>query len=257
MPKILIIDDDAAFTEGLAEAVTDFGHEALTASSGPTALKLVQGDGIALIFLDLRMPGPGGLEVLQELKDDAGHRDIPVVILTAFADSANTIEAMKLGAFDHLTKPIGRDDIGAVLARALTHPPTIAAGKIDISGADELIGSSPPMREVQKLIGLAASSDATVLVLGETGTGKELVAGAVHRYSERTRRRFVAVNCAAIPAELLESELFGHVRGAFTGALQARVGRFREADGGTLFRDEIGDMTAAMQAKMLRALQDR
>ncbi len=163
---------------------------------------------------------------------------------------------MKLGAFDHLTKPIGRDDIRSVLCRALARPRTFV-GKVGIADADELVGSSPAMRGVQKFIGIAASSDATVLVLGETGTGKELVAHAIHQHSERARRPFVPLNCAAIPAELLESELFGHVRGAFTGAVQARPGRFREADGGTLFLDEIGDMTPAMQAKMLRALQDR
>ncbi|PYL82895.1 MAG: sigma-54-dependent Fis family transcriptional regulator [Verrucomicrobia bacterium] len=257
MSKILIVEDDAGFASSLAEAVRDFGYEVTIAPSGEDALARFDEIGAALVFLDLRLRGMHGLEVLRALKSHPDRASTPVVILTAFADSANTIEAMKLGAFDHLTKPIGRDDIRAVLARALTHPPTIAAGKIDISSADELIGSSLPMREVQKLIGLAASSDATVLVLGETGTGKELVARAVHCHSERARRPFVAVNCAAIPAELLESELFGHVRGAFTGALQARAGRFREADGGTLFLDEIGDMTSAMQAKMLRALQDR
>src|SRR5438034_6697649 len=257
MSKILIVEDDAGFASSLAEAVRDFGYEVTIAPSGEDALARLDEIGAALVFLDLRLRGMHGLEVLRALKSHPDRASTPVVILTAFADSANTIEAMKLGAFDHLTKPIGRDDIRAVLARALTHPPTIAAGKIDISSADELIGSSLPMREVQKLIGLAASSDATVLVLGETGTGKELVAQAIHQHSERARRPFVAVNCAAIPADLLESELFGHVRGAFTGAVQAHAGRFREADRGTLFLDEIGDMTPAMQAKMLRALQDR
>src|SRR6266487_1343803 len=257
MSKILIIEDDASFATELGEAICDFGHGSAIAPSGEDALARFDEIGAALVFLDLRLRGMHGLEVLRALKSHPDRASTPVVILTAFADSANTIEAMKLGAFDHLTKPIGRDDIRAVLARALTHPPTIAAGRIDVSSADELIGSSLPMREVQKLIGVAASSDATVLVLGETGTGKDLVARAVHRHSERARRPFIAVNCAAIPAELLESELFGHVRGAFTGAVQARAGRFREADGGTLFLDEIGDMTSAMQAKMLRALQDR
>jgi DNA-binding NtrC family response regulator len=259
MSKILIIDDDEAFSAGLAETVTDFGHEALTAASGETALKLVEGDGIALIFLDLRMPGLGGLEVLQELKDDSEHRDIPVVILTAFADGGNTIEAMKLGAFDHLTKPVGREDVKSVLQRALARPREIARiPRAQINDADELIGSCPGMRDVQKRIGLAASSrDATILILGETGTGKELVARAIHRHSERGAKSFVPVNCAAIPADLLESELFGHVRGAFTGAMQSRAGRFKEADGGTLFLDEIGDMSLPMQAKMLRVLQDR
>src|SRR5207253_2651370 len=148
----------------------------------------------------------------------------------AFADSANTIEAMKLGAFDHLTKPVGRDDVKAVLERALARPRVAARIPHPADGADELIGASPGIREVHKRIGLAASNrDATVLILGETGTGKELVARAIHRHSERAAKPFIAVNCAAIPAELLESELFGHVRGAFTGALQSRAGRFKEA----------------------------
>jgi DNA-binding NtrC family response regulator len=256
MSKILIVEDDAGFASGLAEAIRDFGHEAIVASSGEEALACFDEIGPALVFLDLRLRGMHGLDVLRDLKSDSGRAAVPVVILTAFADAANTIEAMKLGAFDHLTKPIGRDDVCALLSRALKRSRG-SDNKIDIESAEEFVGSSEAMREVQKLIGLAASSDATVLVLGETGTGKELVARAIHRHSQRARRPFIAVNCAAIPAELLESELFGHVRGAFTGAVQARAGRFREADDGTLFLDEIGDMTPAMQAKMLRALQDR
>jgi two-component system NtrC family response regulator len=255
MSKILIVEDDAGFASGLAEAVRDFGHEPVIAASGEDALARFDEVAPALVFLDLRLSGMHGLDLLRAIKSIPNRAATPVVILTAFADAANTIEAMKLGAFDHLAKPIGRDDIRGVLARALARP-RIFGGKVDIAGADELVGSSPAMREVEKFIGIAASSDATVLVLGETGTGKELVARAIHQHSERARRPFVAVNCAAIPAELLESELFGHVRGAFTGAVQARPGRFREADGGTLFLDEIGDMTPAMQAKMLRALQD-
>src|SRR5438034_9258792 len=256
MPKILIVEDDAGFASSLAEAVHDFGHETTIVSSGEDALARLDEIEPALVFLDLRLRGMHGLDVLRALKSMPNPTSAPVVILTAFADAANTIEAMKLGAFDHLTKPIGRDDIRGVLSRALARPRTVAQ-KIDLAGTEDFVGSSAAMRAVQKLIGVAASSDATVLVLGETGTGKELVARAVHRHSERTRRPFIAVNCAAIPAELLESELFGHVRGAFTGAVQAHAGRFREADRGTLFLDEIGDMTPAMQAKMLRALQDR
>jgi two-component system NtrC family response regulator len=179
-----------------------------------------------------------------------------VIVLTAFADSSNTIEAIKLGAFDHLTKPIGRSDLQRVLAEALKNPQIAPGGDSPPSG-DDMIGFSSGMRQVQKKIGVAASGEVTVLIEGETGTGKELVARAIHRYSDRGKRPFVAVNCAAIPRELLESELFGHVKGAFSGAFQPRVGKFREADGGTLFLDEIGDMPLEMQAKILRVLQDK
>ncbi len=256
MSKILIVEDDAGFASGLAEAVRDFAHEPFLASSGEEALARFDEIDPALVFLDLRLGGMQGLDVLRELKARPDRAAKPVVILTAFADAANTIEAMKLGAFDHLTKPIGRDDVRAVLARALAGPRAVSQ-EAGVDDAGEFIGSSDAMREVQKRIGLAASGDATVLILGETGTGKELVARAIHRHSDRAQGPFVAVNCAAIPADLMESELFGHVRGAFTGAVQARAGYFRQADGGTLFLDEIGDMTTAMQAKMLRALQDR
>ena len=259
MSKILIIDDDAAFSAGLAETVTDLGHEALTAATGEVGLKQIESDGITLVFLDLRMPGLDGLEVLKRLKENIEHREIPVIILTAFADSTNTIEAMRLGAFDHLSKPVARNDIKAVLERALARPSPMERSAPSPAGeSGEMIGSSPRMREVQKRIGLAASNrDATIFILGETGTGKELVARAIHRHSERAEKPFVPVNSAAIPADLLESELFGHVRGAFTGAVQPRMGRFKEADGGTLFLDEIGDMSLPMQAKILRVLEDR
>jgi DNA-binding NtrC family response regulator len=256
MAKILIAEDNATFRASLAETIVDLGHEVIVASSGEEALTLLEKNRASLALVDLRMRGLDGLEVLHRIKSHPAHGDLPVVILTAFADSANTIEAMKLGAFDHLTKPIGRDDLATLLSRVLArpraHPQTAAVA----DGGDELIGFSPAMRAVQKMIGLAAASDASVLVLGETGTGKELVARAIHRYSQRAPRPFVPVNCAAIPAELLESELFGHVRGAFTGAVAPRAGRFREADRGTLFLDEIGDMSISMQAKLLRVLQD-
>ena len=177
-------------------------------------------------------------------------------MLTAFADSFNTIEAIKLGAFDHLRKPIGRSDLQRVLDKVLKKPESLS-GAESAPSSDDLIGFSHGMREVQKKIGIAAGSEITVLIEGETGTGKELVARAIHRHSNRSRGPFVAVNCAAIPRELLESEMFGHVKGAFTGALQPRSGKFREADGGTLFLDEIGDMQPEMQAKILRVLQDK
>jgi DNA-binding NtrC family response regulator len=249
MARILIIDDDKSFREALAESVRDFGHDVVEASGAQEAFKLI--GNVDAAFLDLKMPGMSGIEFLREAKPV-----VPVIVLTAFADSSNTIEAIKLGAFDHLTKPIGRSDLQRVLAEALKNPQSTPGGDSPPSG-DELIGFSSGMREVQKKIGVAASGEVTVLIEGETGTGKELVARAIHHFSDRGKRPFVAVNCAAIPRELLESELFGHVKGAFSGAFQPRTGKFREADGGTLFLDEIGDMPLEMQAKILRVLQDR
>jgi DNA-binding NtrC family response regulator len=182
----------------------------------------------------------------------------PVAILTAYASASNTIEAMRLGAFDHLTKPIGRDNLRSLVSRMLRSRAAVtAAPPPSPESDDELVGPSDAMRTVQKMIGLVTDSDATVLITGETGTGKELVARAIHRHGRRSDGPLVAVNCAAIPSELLESELFGHVRGAFTGAIADRKGAFRDADGGTLFLDEVGDMDFVMQAKILRALQER
>jgi DNA-binding NtrC family response regulator len=262
---ILVVDDDADFRDGLVETLTDLGHRIVEAASGKEAMRLAGAVRPDAAFLDLRMPDMDGLAALRALRDGNERLPFPVVILTAYASSANTIEAMRLGAFDHLTKPVGRDDIRAILDRILTRAcdgdgAPAPQSPLPSSGGDDgdaLIGSSDAIRDVQKLIGLAADSDATVLVTGETGTGKELAARALHRFSRRSGRPFVAVNCAAIPADLLESELFGHVRGAFTGAVSDRRGRFRDAQGGTLFLDEIGDMDVAMQAKILRVLQER
>jgi DNA-binding NtrC family response regulator len=249
MARILIIDDDKSFREALAESVRDFGHDVVEASGAQEAFKLIS--NVDAAFLDLKMPGISGIEFLREAKPLA-----PVIVLTAFADSSNTIEAIKLGAFDHLTKPIGRSDLQRVLAQVLKNPQMTLGGSSPPSG-DELLGFSSGMREVQKKIGVAASGEVTVLIEGETGTGKELVARAIHRHSDRSKGPFIPVNCAAIPRELLESELFGHVRGAFTGAVQPRPGKFREADRRTLLLDEIGDMPMEMQAKILRVLQDK
>ncbi|WP_407154930.1 sigma-54-dependent transcriptional regulator [Bradyrhizobium sp. STM 3557] len=253
MATVLIVDDDAALREGLAETLTDLGHAVRTAASGREALAAISRDTDA-VLLDLRMPGGiDGIEVLRRIR---AREDAPaVVVLTAYASPENTIEAMRLGAFDHLVKPIGRDTLSSLLQRL---PPraTGTSGQTT-STAEGLIGTSEAIRRVQKQIGLAADAEATVLIRGETGTGKELVARALHVHSHRSRAPFVAVNCAAIPQELLESELFGHVKGSFTGASSDRAGAFRDAGNGTLFLDEIGDMPLAMQAKILRALQER
>jgi two-component system NtrC family response regulator len=213
---------------------------------------------IDAVLLDLRMPGMDGLEILRRLRAN-GIGAPPVAILTAYATSANTIEAMRLGAFDHLVKPIGRDDLISLVARMLRsrRASDVTAAPAPAADNNDLIGASATMRSVEKTIGLVADSDATVLITGETGTGKEVVARAIHRHGRRNAGPFIAVNCAAIPAELLESELFGHTRGAFTGAVVERRGAFRDADHGTLFLDEVGDMDFVMQAKILRALQER
>jgi two-component system NtrC family response regulator len=252
MANVLIIDDDPAMREGLSEALTDLGHTPQMASSGREGLAALS-EKVEAVLLDLNMPGMDGIEVLRRIRSQESPP--AVVVLTAFASAENTIEAMRLGAFDHLTKPIGRDELKDLLERVPSRrPPVATASK---GSLDTLIGSSAGMRRVQKAIGLAADSQSTVLILGETGTGKELVARALHVHSQRKEGPFIAVNCAAIPPDLLESELFGHVKGSFTGATGDRTGAFRDADGGTLFLDEIGDMPLAMQAKILRVLQER
>ncbi|HTO62887.1 MAG TPA: sigma-54 dependent transcriptional regulator [Bradyrhizobium sp.] len=253
MAIVLIIDDDAALRDGLAETLGDLGHEARVATSGREGLAALAED-IDIVLLDLRMPGGlDGIEVLRRIRAQDGAP--PVVILTAYASSENTIEAMRIGAFDHLTKPIGREELRQLLLRLPSRAPSPA--QLPPTDPDALIGSSEGIRRVQKAIGLAADSAATVLIFGETGTGKEMVARALHVHSRRADRPFIAVNCAAIPEDLLESELFGHVKGSFTGAATDRAGAFVEAAGGTLFLDEIGDMPLAMQAKILRALQEK
>jgi DNA-binding NtrC family response regulator len=261
--RILIVDDDAAFRDSLAEMLQDLGHAVLQAETTDAGLHRLRTEDVDAAIVDLRLPGEDGLVFLRRA---ARISPVPCIMLTAYASGGNTIEAMSLGAFDHLTKPVTRAALLETLERALwraAHTPDrpqaagASAAAREPVDETELVSSSEAMRQVFKRIGLAANSDATALILGETGTGKELVARALHRNSGRASGPFVAVNCAAIPADLMESELFGHVKGAFTGAVNDRTGRFREADGGTLFLDEIGDMPLATQAKILRVLQER
>ncbi len=253
MARILIVDDDDGLRESLVETVSDLGHVPIAAAEGRAALAWLAENACEAVLLDLRMPGMDGLDVLRHIR--ARETPPPVAIITAVPTSANTIEAMRLGAVDHLAKPIGRADLAALLARmlAIAPPPPSPAPSVE----DDFIGASAAMREVQKTIGRLADQETTVLITGETGTGKEVVARAIHRHGRRGRRPFIAINCAAIPAELLESELFGHVRGAFTGAHADREGAFRTAEGGTILLDEIGDMAPLLQAKLLRVLETR
>ncbi len=266
MATVLIVDDDDALRQAIATTLSDLGHQPEQAADGESALAWLSRHRADAVLLDLRMPGLDGMEVLRRIcaRPDAP----PVAVLTAVPTGENTIEAMRLGAADHLAKPVGRDGLRALLVRMLPVPgPPLPPGSAPASpgegslpaspGGGSLIGTSAAMRDVQKAVGLLADSDATVLLLGETGSGKEVVARAIHRHGRRAAAPFVPVNCAAIPAELLESLLFGRVRGAFTGAVADRAGSFREAQRGTLFLDEIGDMAPPMQAKLLRALQER
>ena len=253
MARILIADDDAALREGLAETIGDLGHVAEQAETGAAALARLERGGIDAMLLDLRMPVLDGMAVLKQLH--AAGSKLPVAVLTAVPTPANTIEAMRFGAVDHLAKPIGRAALTELLERLLPAPATAIAPSAGEDG--DLIGTTAEMRAVQKSVGMLADSEASVLITGETGTGKEVVARAIHRHGNRAGKPFVAVNCAAIPRDLLESTLFGHVRGAFTGAIADAQGSFRAANGGTLFLDEIGDMPLDMQAKLLRVLQER
>lgn len=258
MPCILIVDDDVGFRESLAETLGDLGHEIVEAGTARQAMLRLREGGVDAAFIDFRMPDRDGLALLKDIRSDRALAGLPVVMLTAFATPTNTIEAMQLGAVDHLTKPAKRDDIVALLPRLLQQSAEPPPDEADIpEHVHLLIGSCPEMRKVQKSVGMAAASDHSVLVRGETGTGKEVVARALHAYSQRANRPFIALNCAAVPSSLIESELFGHTRGSFTGAIADRLGAFREASGGTLFLDEIGDMEPAMQAKLLRVIEER
>ena len=272
MGQVLVVDDEINLRESLVELIASEGFRVAQAGDGEEAVALLRSGAVApdAVFLDVRMPKMDGLAVLRVIQEEK-LTSAPVIVISAFGDSAKMIEAMRLGAYDYITKPLDLEEIVATLRRAasqrrLSRAAEAARPPKDAEGSDgtatepsrvEMLGTSRLMRDVFKQIGRLAATDATLLITGESGTGKELVAHAVHNHSARARKPFVAVNCAALPETLIEAELFGHERGAFTGADRQKKGRFELAHTGTLFLDEVGELTPGAQGKLLRALQER
>jgi two-component system nitrogen regulation response regulator GlnG len=258
--RVLIVDDDESVRWVLKKALEKEGVDTVLAKDAQEGFRALAEDAIALVLMDIRMPGMSGLDALEKIQQEG--RNVAVIIMTAQATMQNAIEAMRRGAYDYITKPFDIDEVNLLVKKALDM--RRLSQEVDTLRAEVrekyeggLVGTTPAMQEIYKTIGRVAESDATVLIHGESGTGKELVARAIHYHSKRAGRPFVAVNSAAIPSELLESELFGHEKGAFTGAVARKIGKFEAASGGTLFLDEIGDMSVALQGKLLRVLQER
>jgi DNA-binding NtrC family response regulator len=262
MSCVLVADDEPAICRVFTELLERAGHRALVAADGHQALELVRSEQPDAAFLDVRMPGLDGLEALRQLQQLAP--DLPVVIMTAYGSMETALSAVRNGAFDYLGKPLELDRVRSVLERVLraarehaelehARPPAPTS----IDSVPTLIGQGPAMQQLYKLMALLTDNDMPVLIHGESGVGKELVARGLHRYGIRREEPFVAVNCGAIPADLLESELFGHVRGAFTGAVETRSGKLAAAGAGTLLLDEVGELPPLLQVKLLRVLQER
>ncbi len=258
---VLIVDDDPPIREMLSDFLKEEGYEILVANDGASALHVLRhsAEQIDLALLDMRLPDVQGLEILRAMAERG--MELPVIVMTAHGTSSTAIHSMQLGAYDYLTKPIDLNQLGVTIKRLLEHHALAQQVKTLQSKLNEylirerIVGSSPAMQAVYKLIGRVAGSSAIVLIDGETGSGKELVAEVIHEHSTRADQPLIKVNCAALPETLLESELFGHEKGAFTGAVAQRKGRFELADGGTIFLDEVGEMSPNTQKKLLRVLQ--
>jgi two-component system response regulator AtoC len=259
--RIVVVDDEVRLADLVAVALTDLGYHASAHARAAEVLAVLDQERVDVVLSDLRMPDMDGRALLAEVKRRSP--DTAVIIMTAFAAVRDAVDLVKEGAFDFVPKPFEMDEVAATVARALKLSEVVRDNRRlrhELEGRysfEQLVGSSPSFRRVIEAVAEVCESRATVLLTGESGTGKELVARAIHFNSPRRTKPFVAVNCAAIPEGLLESELFGHVKGAFTGAVSQREGRFRVAEGGTLFLDEIGDMPISIQAKILRVLQER
>lgn len=258
MNKILVVDDERAVRYSFERAFRE-EYDVISADSGFDAVEKIEKEGPDIVLMDIKMPGMNGLEALRRIKEISP--GIPVIMMTAFGDTDTAIEAMKEGAYDYVTKPFENSELrriiekGLASARLFRH--AVCFGGDDApEDTDRIVGRSSAILNVCKLIGQVTQTDVPVLLVGESGVGKELVARAIHHHSNRNDRQFIAVNCAALPDALVESELFGHEQGAFTGAERKRLGRFEQCSGGTIFLDEIGDMNPVTQTKVLRVLQD-
>ena len=259
-PLILIVDDKQAIREELAFALDYDGYRTAEAKDGQEALTRIREGGVGAVLLDVKMPGLDGLQVLQALRQEQDTERLPVVMISGHGDIETAVTAVRNGAYDFLTKPLETERVRVSIRNALKLGELAGENeqlRRELAASYEILGDSPPIQDVKRLIEKAAPTEAQVLVTGENGTGKELVARQIHAMSKRRRGPFVPVNCAAIPSSLLESELFGHEKGAFTGATQSRAGHFEAAHRGTLLLDEIGDLELDAQAKLLRALQER
>ncbi len=260
MAKLLIIDDERGIRNTLREILADEGHEVEIAENGKQGLEMAQAKAFDLIFSDIKMPEMDGIEVLKALKEGEEAIDTPIVMISGHGDVETAVQALKLGAYDFLLKPLDLNRIlittkNALESKSLKQETKQLRKKISDHGP-QMIGKSAAIARVREIIDKVAPTEARVLITGPNGTGKEVVAHLIHEQSPRANGPMVEVNCAAIPSELIESELFGHMKGSFTGAVKDRAGKFEQADGGTLFLDEIGDMSLAAQTKVLRALQE-
>jgi len=257
MRTILVVDDERSVRDSLKLILEYEKYSVVFAENGSQCLQTLEQDGVDAVLLDIKMPGMDGMEVLQEIRKR--YPELPVIMISGHGTIETAVEATKKGAYDFLQKPLDRDRILITIRNALEQKKLFAeVQKIRqrIEGKEVILGESPKIKEILALIDRVAPTDSRVLITGENGTGKELVAKAIHRKSKRSDKPLVEVNCAAIPTELIESELFGHEKGAFTGATAQRIGKFEQADGGTIFLDEVGDMSLAAQAKVLRVLEE-
>ena len=258
---VLVVDDEAIIREGLKRILEHKGYNVASSASGQHALECMQKENFGLVITDLKMPGMSGMEVLKAIK--VLQPEVPVIIITGYSTVDTAVEAMKNGAFDYIAKPFTPDQILEKVGKALEQKAMIQENLYlkkelgEHNGFDMFIGESREMQKVYRRIMQVAPTDSTVLVTGESGTGKELVAQAIHRHSKRREQPFVAVDCTSLSENLLESELFGHIKGSFTGAIQTKTGLFKVADGGTLFLDEVANISLTTQAKLLRVLQER